>query len=217
MLHHAVRAARGFASSSAAITLVGVVSAENASNSTSLDVAKPSGVQAGDLLIAIMGAGSSTGTTWSQPSGWTEARDSGTSPNIGIAYKVATAGEPSTYSFASANSIAIGVTILAYRGAAIDVVGALGTVTTAAVATTAPSITMTSANALLIAVFMAAGASRAWGTPSGMALAVTKNDSRAPSYIVATQAVGSGSTGTRSATPTGTGSNVAVLIGLKPG
>ncbi len=97
----------------------------------------PAGVQAGDLLVSVLGENQQTGTTL--PGGWTLATAlnySGTNRSLTVAYKIAGPSEPASYTF-TLNAAADGAHLLAcYRdtdqGATINV----GPVTSTALATT---------------------------------------------------------------------------------
>jgi hypothetical protein len=84
----------------------------------------PSGISAGDLLIAVLYTGDPTGsggdpTTVTLPTGWTalpNATSPGAEPLGGIltAYHVATASEPASYTFNSGNFNNVTAVMLAY-------------------------------------------------------------------------------------------------------
>ena len=84
----------------------------------------PTGVSAGDLLIAVLYTGNPTGypgdpTTVAMPAGWTILSDA-TSPGeetygaILTAYHVATSSEPASYTFSSTNFNNVTAVMLAY-------------------------------------------------------------------------------------------------------
>lgn len=72
----------------------------------------PSGVVAGDTLVAFVGDRRGTGTNCTAPAGWTQLGsklDLGTSAGSAMFIKTATGSEPSTYTFSwSANTDALG-------------------------------------------------------------------------------------------------------------
>lgn len=76
---------------------------------TTITVNKPAGVQAGDLLLAFVGQNALSVSEISAPDGWIPI----TQKNIGVTvktaisyYKVATASEPTSYTFTSSNNSA---------------------------------------------------------------------------------------------------------------
>ena len=92
------------------------------SNNVTLNV--PTGVSAGDLLIAVLYTGNPTGypgdpTTVAMPAGWTVLSNA-TSPGeetygaILTAYHVATSSEPASYTFSSTNFNNVTAVMLAY-------------------------------------------------------------------------------------------------------
>jgi hypothetical protein len=93
----------------------------NPSTGTSVTVDRPSGVQGGDLLIAVCIVGRAnpiTGQVWTPDSGWTEHFDT---YYRSLNTKIATASEPSSYTFSnSLSSGANAVLLLAYRNAVFD-------------------------------------------------------------------------------------------------
>src|SRR5437667_1919810 len=73
---------------------------------TSLTISKPTGVVAGDVLVASVDAAGGTGTTITAPSGWTSIRrdNSGTTLAKETYYKVAGSSEPASYSWGLGSS-----------------------------------------------------------------------------------------------------------------
>lgn len=111
------------------------------SGSTSLVISKPPAVRENDLLIAFMNSAAAPSATWTGDTGWTEVADQGSSPSTRVAYKVASASEPSSYTFTQSTSSWAAGTIIAYRNAAYDAVGAFTTAygnNVAAVTTSVP-------------------------------------------------------------------------------
>ena len=179
-------------------------------------VNKPTGTAAGDLMIMVGAIGSTTaGRTWTGDTGWTEVADQGAIPSLRVAYKVAGASEPSSYTFtiSSATGTGIAASILTYRYAAYDTIGAFTSGTDPLVL---PSVTATSNLSVLIAAGARAAASITLGTPTGMTARVTDSDATAPSYKICDQSVNAGATGTRSMS-TGSAGNVAgIMLVIKP-
>lgn len=199
----------------AAIEFVASAQAQNASTSTVV-ISKPTGVQQGDLLIAFCAAANDR--TWTGGAGWTEVVDQNAKPSLRVAYLVAGASEPSSYTFTlNSNSNASSV-IAAFRYAAYDTIGSIATGSASGVQT-ASAITLSSASSAILAFFEVDSASRTWSNPtSGLVPTATDSDGTAPSFALYRQlSLSSGSTGTRSATcSTLTGSFACILVGIKP-
>lgn len=185
-------------------------SAIAASATDTLVVSKPSGVQAGDLLLAIMACNDTR--TWTGDTGWTEIFDTGAAPGLRAAYRIATGTEGSSFTFTmNASRLQSGI-VLAYRNAAYDAVGSSAADSDGSV--TAPSVTL-SADGLLIAAFANATGSRTFDTPSGMAPIAADTDSDAPSFALFGQEVGAGASGTRDGVAALGGRVTGILIGIK--
>src|SRR3954469_1877884 len=128
---------------------------QNGAGSTSLAINKPAGVVAGDVMIAAVGANGNTAIT--APAGWSSVGlyDAAAWTNTGwiqVAFKVAGASEPASYSWALGTTRPGAGTIVDYIGvdnAAPIQTSAVGTGTTSPAV--APTITTTSANQMVIA------------------------------------------------------------------
>ena len=190
---------------------VALASTQNASSGTTLVINKPTGTVQGDLMVAFMASNASA--SWSGDTGWTEVVDqAGTRPALRVAYKVAGASEGGSYTFTASVSEPHSGSILTYRYASYDGVSSL---VTGADPLVVPSISPAS-KAILLAFGAISSASVTLGTPSGMTAVVTENDSTSPSYIICSQSVSPGSTGTRSIS-TGSTVNVAgVMLTIAP-
>lgn len=191
--------------------------AYQASGTANLTVSKPSGVVSGDLLVAIMWtARTGASRSWTQPGGWTEAYDSGSSSNMNmaVAYKVAGGSEPSSYTFTLSNTDRnMQGIILRVPKAAWQAGGPAAAFVLSGGDVSAPSIT--AARGLLIAVFTGEQANTTYSTPSGMSPFTADSDGSGFSHAVFTQEVNNGTTGTRTSGPS-TGANSGILINLKP-
>lgn len=92
-------------------------------NTSTCNISKPSGTTAGDVMLVYLESGNNA--SFSYPSGWREVanyKNSSASMTSGIAYKVATGSEGSSYSFGDSQG---GLTplcgmILTYRGVAVE-------------------------------------------------------------------------------------------------
>lgn len=105
----------------AAITEIAATTAQSANASaTALSVNVPSGTVAGDVMLAQITSSKNTATL-TAPAGWTAIRsDNLTYLTVGVVqrlfYRVATAGEPASYSFGASVAGAIAGTIVNFRG-----------------------------------------------------------------------------------------------------
>ncbi len=120
---------------------------------TTLTLDAPSGVEAGDVMLAEVAVRGTPRIT--RPAGWTAIRSDKTSgQKQSIYYKVATATEPTTYAWAFSRAKPAAGGILDYAGvdtsSPIDAVG--GQVNTSSTSLTAPSI-VTTANADMLGAF----------------------------------------------------------------
>ena len=175
---------------------------------------KPTGTVDGDLMVAVMATGSTT-RTWTGDTGWTEAADQGAQPNLRIAYKLAGASEPASYTFTIDSATANGISgcILTYRYAEYDTIGTFVTnANPLAITSIAPSLSQS----ILIAVGARRDASITLGTPTSMTARVTDNDAITPSYKVCDQVVAKGPTGTRSMSTGNTTSVSGIMLAIKP-
>ncbi|WP_333695223.1 immunoglobulin domain-containing protein, partial [Flavobacterium sp.] len=117
-------------------------------------IARPSGTVAGNLLIAGVMFESGSGATVTAPSGWTLIRRSNQSSNIGMAtyYKVATASEPTSYNWSINKKWAIGMSRIS--GATVsNLTSSESLGSSASRNVTAPSITTTGANRLILCFY----------------------------------------------------------------
>lgn len=205
----------GAASGAAAIEFVASAQAQNGGTNTVV-INKPTGVQQGDLLIAFCAAGNDR--SWTGDTGWTEIVDQGVKPALRVAYLVAGASEPASYTFTiNSNSNGSGV-IAAFRYAAYDTIGSVATNNISGVQT-ASAITLSSANSAILAFFAAESSSRTWSNPtSGLVSTATDSDGTGPSFALYRELnLSSGSTGTRSATcSSSAGAYACILVGIKP-
>ncbi len=182
-------------------------------SSTTLTITKPSGVQEGDLLLAVMcGRGAGGGETWTGDTGWTEVVDQGVWPILRVAWKIAGASEPASYSFTCSSSRQLGGGILRIARGAFDTIGAIGTSTTTA-AVVAPAITAT--GALLIGFFVNDGKNISFTTPAGMTAQFSDSDGNEPGFACFSERIAAGSTGTRSSTPSASANHAGVLVSIR--
>ena len=193
--------------------------APGASTST-VTVPTPSGVAADQLLLAQL--------TWhdhdqtgsvSAPSGWTLIRgdDDGGEVRQWLFYKVAGASEPASYTFTSTSSDAreVAAVIAAYGGVNTSApIDAHGGQFGSSAAMTAPSITTSTSDTLLLA-FFGQREKASIAPPPGMVERWELN-AVIPSVEAADQIRGpSGATGTRTATSSKSREWVAQLVALR--
>lgn len=182
--------------------------------STTIVVNRPSGVQDGDLMIAVMVTPGFRTTTG--PAGWSKVLTQETSTVMDAFTKTASS-EPADYTFTLSAAANPAIQILAFRNAAFDVVGSLGTITGTG-DITIPAIT--SDGGLVVAAVggISSSSGSTTSTPSGMTLIhiETQDGSTYTKMATFLQKVSSGSTGTRTST---IGVNniysAGVLIGVK--
>ncbi len=129
-----------------------------ANSGTTLTLARPSGVAAGDVMIAQIITEGSAGV--STLSGWTLVRadHDGVNANAYVFWRRATSSEPTGYAWRASGGTRSAGGIVAYRnvspdGDPVDVHG--GQMTAGSADIVAPSITATAANAYLVTVFSA--------------------------------------------------------------
>lgn len=185
---------------------------QNGATSTSLVINKPTNTQSGDLMIAFMSS-DSTATTWTGDTGWTEVADQNAAPNLRVAYKVAGGSEPASYTFTAAASRVLAGSILTYRGASYDAIGAIAS---GASPITATGPTAASNYCKLLGFATRGAASITVTAPSSMTTRVTQNDATAPSYVLADETVLAGATGNRSFVVGSTTAVAGILLTIKP-
>jgi hypothetical protein len=139
--------------SDATISFVATSSADTGTGASTLTLAPPTGIAAGDVLVATL-AIAGTGTV-TAPSGWTAVQNitSGTAMRHATWYRVATTSEPASYQWGlSASRTAAAGAIGAYRGVNGTVpIDASATSTGASGNATTPAVTTTSVGDLAIA------------------------------------------------------------------
>ncbi len=208
------------------ITYVGADSTFHASN-LDLDVPTPSGIEAGDVLIAAIAIRPSTATI-TPPAGWTLIRRTdatgGASNSLATYRRIASASEPGTYRWTFSESTGSAGAIACFRGAdetsPIDVEN--GTDTASALTHTTPDVTTTVARTMLVTAY-GYSSSATWTPPGGMSeivdtASLPPNQATGISLSVNYELVtGVGATGTRTATAaTDSDTGNAHAIALSP-
>lgn len=207
LLAHALRATKrtppSFVSSSTNRT----------SSSTTVVVSAPAGIQDGDLLVAVFYA--STASVSSLPSGFTAAYTNNTAnnPRILVGWKRA-ASESGSYTFTAASTTNVSATILVYRNASFNTVGAITRASSTTV--TASSISPSQPGILIAAFSTSSSTGSTTSEPSGMTLrANTTGSASAPSIRVYDQTISvSGATGDRSITFSSSATLSGILIAV---
>jgi hypothetical protein len=203
------------------ITFRGASSANNPT-ATTIVIPKPAGVVAGDaMLAAVAFRGNPTITP---PAGWTLVRQdvNGNTHRQAVFVKVAGGSEPASYTFtlSSAQSAAGG--IVAYSGvdqaSPVDAHG--GQINTSSTSATAPSITTTGPDRMVVA-FYATPNLTTFTSPGGMTERYDQQVPAANQYKVTATAddqlvAGTGGTGTRVATVANSAASVGQLVALRP-
>jgi hypothetical protein len=165
-------------------------------------LASPGGLAAGDLMLACVFADVSAATV-APPTGWTQhaSLDGGVAGSFHAAwfFKVAAASEPSSYVFSvGGNPGSVTAGLVVYRG--VDTGNPFDAATNqsfAATDFTAPSITTTRPNAMLVAMFVnGTPGTLALQAPGGMSSAVDVDELGMFDQLQAS----AGPTGTRTAT-----------------
>jgi Bacterial Ig domain len=204
----------------AGISFVGVSSAANPT-ATTLTVAAPAGVSAGNVLLAAVHVRGQPAIT--PPAGWVLVRQeqNGSNMRAAVYYKVATGSEPGSYTWTFASSQAAAGGITAWSGVStttpIDAHG--GQVNASSNTITAPSITTTTANTMLVG-FFGIGPATSLTPPAGMTerwdVASTQGSFKATSGAASALQAAAGPTGTRAATSGATSTNIGQLVALRP-
>lgn len=187
----------------------------------SIVLPRPTGVMAGDVLIAVV-------TTRSvpvipAPSGWStviETKNQTIMQQL-VFIHVAGSSEPASYTFSFAKAVSATGGIIAYSGvdpiSPID--GSAGSISASSATVTAPSLTTTTDNAMLVALFGMARLT-SFTEPAAMNERFDVSGSSSVTYKVSSAAddapLGTaGPTGSRSATAAGAAGNVGQLVALR--
>jgi hypothetical protein len=213
---------------SAQISVVAVSAPDPGSNNvSSVTVPLPTGVTAGDLLLAVIAfRGGDQSAIASTPAGWTQVTSTVDGALLGMSVfrKLATAVEPASYTWTFSASNRAAAAIMAFRGVdASSSIDAFATrVNGPSTSLTAPSITPDVPNTMLVAF---------WGATNGNAT-VTPPPAMAPSFVLANTTAGpnglvlggateahsaAAATGTRVATAGSAVPNTGYLLALRPG
>lgn len=135
------------------------------SGTSTINANAPSGARAGDLLVAFIGTARASGTpvSFTPPSGWTNkytvSQLNGTPRyDAHVWYKIATASEPSIYTFTANQTVSYSIVVSAYQGVdtttPFDVAAYTQDDGVATTVHNTPAITTTGTNRLLVAALM---------------------------------------------------------------
>lgn len=204
------------------IALQGTPTIYESSSGTLVDLPYPTGIVAGELLIAHIAHSFGTAPT-TDPGGWTLAASRNSidsqGPSIAVWYKAATGSETGTVQFAT-NATAGRVTGHMMRWSGIDAVTPEGTTEVSAIANSTslviPSITTTANSAVLLhsVGILAASSADITGPAGPTKIAGSTGTGRRLSIYWETQAV-AGASGTRTFTTTVTLPFTGITMALK--
>jgi len=213
--------------SEAAIAFRSGASTDLSGQGASITINKPTGTEKGDVLIASIAVRPQT-VTITEPAGWTlvnrQDNGSGNANSLAVYSKVATATEPASYTWSFSANAGNEGGILAFSGvdntAPINVLG--GTTTGTGITHTAPSVTTTVTNTVIVTAHEYVSSNR-WIAPAGMtevfdvaSLAVPNPNGISLLGSHTTQAA-AGATGTFTATAAGNpGPGAAITVALRP-
>lgn len=200
----------------------------NSAATTSLSVAMPTGTLVNDVMIAILSVRGGSGVTVTHPLGWTliNTANTITTPTTmksSTYYKVAGVSEAGPYVFSFTSGLA-SLSVSSYSG--VDTAAPIDAQAVQAYAAsltlTAPTVTTTVANAMLVAMYSTARGAVTLTAGSGMTIRSqvsstgTAVNSTTTGSQDAAQAV-AGISGTKTMTANGTAAlNVGHLIALRP-
>jgi len=197
-------------------------SSANNTTATSLVIPAPGGIASGDVLLAVVTARG--GPTITAPAGWTLVRSdiSGSTVRQLVFVKTAGGAEPASYTFtlSSAQSAAGG--IVAYSGVdgsnPIDAAG--GQANASSTSISAPSITTTGTDRMLVGFFGTAALTTV-SPPGGMTERFDQTVPSTNTYKVTVEGsdaavAAAGATGGRTALAANAAANIGQLIALRP-
>lgn len=179
---------------------------------TTISINKPTGVAAGDLMVAVLYVQGALGVpTITPPSGWvSRGTDTGTNTRAQVFTKIAGPSESTTYDFTSSLTISAGSgAIAAYRGAILIGNDAFSAVFGTGNEVVAPSVVTAGPNAKLVAGFMTI----ALGTGvAGMTNRVALDNGSRDVAIFDQNIASPGATGTRTYTGSNAGFGYSLAI-----
>lgn len=187
-----------------------VASASNSGGGSTFTINKPTGVQAGNFMVAIIWGDALAAASLA---GWVLEPGSDLAfagLRFAVLTRVADGSEGTSFGFSTTNVVKMGH-ILAYRGvSAVDVIGVRGASGSGTVMT-APSVT-SSEEGVLIGSFCAQSAGRTVGTPPPGMSAVSANNVNMSGYVYEQNPSATGATGTKAVTFSGTSTSKAAFL-----
>jgi len=175
---------------------------------TTLTINKPTGVNNGDLLIAVLIANGNGG--WNQLSGWTRLNNIVVDPSTSVQYRIADGTEGASFGFVGASVRASG-TIMRFTGAGVPYVGTANASVSNTTPHTAPSLTITSNFSLQLSVFTSDTAAITWSGVDGTSIVTFTTQC---SFNIGYSEVNSGATAADTATPITASSYAAFQVGI---
>jgi poly(3-hydroxybutyrate) depolymerase len=209
-------------------TVRSITAASIAYNTTAKTIAKPAGTATGDLLLLAIHIDYGAMSAFAPPSGFTVLQSIDQGNNLSkclIAYKVATASEPASYTMSIPVDADCRADMIAVQDAETSVAPAIAMTTGSAsnTAHTAPTVTPKSASGLLLCIASkdatTSGVTFAWTPPTGM---TERSDATVNTYLSMTTATvgwdSANATGARqfglAVTPTTTTATEALLTSV---
>ena len=175
---------------------------------TTLTINKPTGVNNGDLLIAVLVANATNG--WNQLTGWTRLNNITVDPSVSVQYRIADSTEGASFGFVGGSVRASG-TIMRFTGAGVPYVGTSNASSGTVSPQTAPSVTITSNFSLQLSVFTSDTASITWTGVDGTSIVTFTTQC---SFNIGYSQVNSGATAADTATPNTASSYAAFQVGI---
>ncbi len=210
----------------AQITYPGIAPRTAAANSNTLTILKPAGMAVNDLMIAVLAQRGQNANPVATSAGWTRINGTNDGGTLGVdAYwKLATAAEPASYTWAMTLNARISGTISVFRGVnTATPVLASGTQVNAVASTTytAPSIsTGVVTNAMLIAIYARTNAAGAISAATGMTQINSLSSGGGAVGLVAGSSyliqAAAGATGTKLSTGNTSNTSLGMLVALLP-
>ncbi len=208
----------------AAITYVASSSSAPNSTSSTFALSAPTGIQVGDILIAEIAAIGGTSVTLTAPAGWTLiVRTNSTTAFLqAVYYKIAVAADlGATYTWTLSSSQKSTGGMVAYRGVnSYEPINAFsGQANASSTSVTAPSVTTTASNAMVVGFFGLATAQALFTSPAGMVERYDVSSNALPGTASAASDViqaAPGASGNKVATADKAAVNIGQLIALRP-
>lgn len=214
--------------SAAGITYVSSSTTAGSGADTILILTKPSGLAAGDVMLALVSQRSSNlpldQNMASTPAGWTlvATKDDGSTVGALVYVKVATASEPASFSWTFGSSGRAAGGIDAFRGVDnVNPINASGSqANTASTSYTAPSITTTMTGTMLVSFYSATDGNGSVKTSTGMTQAFTAATGAGPNGEVVGSSYAiqpaTGASGTKVSASNTSLNSIGALVALKP-